>query len=185
MSVSGMSMSGGGAGRGVRRGCWEGCVGRVLGGRVLNMSVSVGGNVVACLGMGGMGRVLCVSVCKCVWGPFSGWGTCCEWMRITCRGSSAIRGCHEEGSWGGTIFWDFLKLPGHTKSIPWPGIRAAAAQRASGTRAWRGAIQKLAPLEFKTPNKSNVRQGLGLAMAGVANVVQPFLLCDPVTGVCC
>eukprot|EP00955_Chlamydomonas_euryale_P068879 360256-Chlamydomonas_euryale.AAC.4 len=46
--------------------------------------------------------------------------------------SSAIRRCHEEGSGGGTTFQDFLKLPGHTKSlgqkseqrrrnVPWTG----------------------------------------------------------------
>eukprot|EP00955_Chlamydomonas_euryale_P089303 364452-Chlamydomonas_euryale.AAC.5 len=33
--------------------------------------------------------------------------------------SSAIWGCHEEG---GTSAWGFLKLPGHTKLIPWPEV---------------------------------------------------------------
>eukprot|EP00955_Chlamydomonas_euryale_P022061 233009-Chlamydomonas_euryale.AAC.1 len=42
--------------------------------------------------------------------------------------SSAIQGCHKEGSGGGTTFRDFLKLRGHTKLIPWPEIRAAAAE---------------------------------------------------------
>eukprot|EP00955_Chlamydomonas_euryale_P115203 366335-Chlamydomonas_euryale.AAC.5 len=38
--------------------------------------------------------------------------------------SSAIGGCHEEVSspGSGTAFRDFLKLPCHTKSIPWPEI---------------------------------------------------------------
>eukprot|EP00955_Chlamydomonas_euryale_P101239 365333-Chlamydomonas_euryale.AAC.4 len=44
--------------------------------------------------------------------------------------SSTLRGCHEESSGGGTTFRDFLKLPGHTQMIPWPAIRAAAAERA-------------------------------------------------------
>eukprot|EP00955_Chlamydomonas_euryale_P038385 351086-Chlamydomonas_euryale.AAC.7 len=43
--------------------------------------------------------------------------------------SSAIWGCHEEGAGGGTTFQDFLKLPGHTKLIPWPEIRPAATER--------------------------------------------------------
>eukprot|EP00955_Chlamydomonas_euryale_P071822 361207-Chlamydomonas_euryale.AAC.1 len=41
--------------------------------------------------------------------------------------SSAIRRCHEEGYGGGTTFRDLLKMPDHTKLIPWPEIRAAAA----------------------------------------------------------
>eukprot|EP00955_Chlamydomonas_euryale_P097403 365072-Chlamydomonas_euryale.AAC.21 len=36
--------------------------------------------------------------------------------------SSAIRGHYEAGSGGGTTCRDFLKLPGHTKLIPWPEI---------------------------------------------------------------
>eukprot|EP00955_Chlamydomonas_euryale_P098875 365178-Chlamydomonas_euryale.AAC.4 len=68
--------------------------------------------------------------------------------------SSAIRGCHEEGSGGGTPFRDFLKLPGHTKSIPWPEIRAAAAERALDMQAWRDAIKNLAPLAFKKPHQA-------------------------------
>eukprot|EP00955_Chlamydomonas_euryale_P065719 359325-Chlamydomonas_euryale.AAC.2 len=63
--------------------------------------------------------------------------------------SSEIRGCHEEGSGGGTTFWDCLKLPGHTKLIPWPEIRAVAAERALDRQAWRDAIINLVPLEFK------------------------------------
>eukprot|EP00955_Chlamydomonas_euryale_P068536 360147-Chlamydomonas_euryale.AAC.6 len=68
--------------------------------------------------------------------------------------SSAIRGCHEEGSGGGTNFRDFLKLPGHSKLIPWPEIRAAAAERALDRQAWRDVIQNLAPLEFKKPQQA-------------------------------
>eukprot|EP00955_Chlamydomonas_euryale_P092977 364749-Chlamydomonas_euryale.AAC.1 len=40
------------------------------------------------------------------------------------------QGCHEEGFGGGTTFWDFLKLPGRANLIPWPEVRAAAAERA-------------------------------------------------------
>eukprot|EP00955_Chlamydomonas_euryale_P041747 352101-Chlamydomonas_euryale.AAC.2 len=65
--------------------------------------------------------------------------------------SSAIRLCHEEGSDGSTTFPDFLKLPGHNKLIPWPEIRAAAAERALDRQAWRDAIKSLAPFEFKQP----------------------------------
>eukprot|EP00955_Chlamydomonas_euryale_P006396 67772-Chlamydomonas_euryale.AAC.2 len=65
--------------------------------------------------------------------------------------SSAIRGCHEEGSGGGTTFRDFLELSGHTKLIPWPEIQAAAAERALDRQAWRDAIKSLALLEFKEP----------------------------------
>eukprot|EP00955_Chlamydomonas_euryale_P079197 363265-Chlamydomonas_euryale.AAC.7 len=51
----------------------------------------------------------------------------------------------------GTTFRDFLKLPGHTKLIPWPEIRAAAAERALERQAWRDAVKNLAQLEFKKP----------------------------------
>eukprot|EP00955_Chlamydomonas_euryale_P099098 365195-Chlamydomonas_euryale.AAC.5 len=74
---------------------------------------------------------------------FIGWGMYCEWMSIACRGrvteimkpfpgmySSAFRGCHEEGSGGGTTFLDFLKLACRTKLIPWPEVRAAAEKHA-------------------------------------------------------
>eukprot|EP00955_Chlamydomonas_euryale_P118063 366517-Chlamydomonas_euryale.AAC.3 len=67
--------------------------------------------------------------------------------------SFAIRGCHEEGSGGGTTFRDFLKLLGHTKLIPWPEIRAAAAERALDRQAWRDSIKNLAPLKFKKPQQ--------------------------------
>eukprot|EP00955_Chlamydomonas_euryale_P115930 366388-Chlamydomonas_euryale.AAC.2 len=67
--------------------------------------------------------------------------------------SSAIRGCHEEGSGGGTTFRDF-KFPGHTILIPWPEIQAAAAERVLDRQAWRGAIKNLAPLELKTPQQA-------------------------------
>eukprot|EP00955_Chlamydomonas_euryale_P015629 167265-Chlamydomonas_euryale.AAC.3 len=66
--------------------------------------------------------------------------------------SSAIRGCHEEGSSVGTSFRDFLKLPGHTKLIPCPEIQAADC--ASDRQAWRDTIQNLAPLEFKKPQQA-------------------------------
>eukprot|EP00955_Chlamydomonas_euryale_P118423 366540-Chlamydomonas_euryale.AAC.7 len=59
--------------------------------------------------------------------------------------SSAIWGCHEDGSGGGTTLRDFLKLPGHTKLIPWPEIRAAAAERALDRQALRDAINNFAP----------------------------------------
>eukprot|EP00955_Chlamydomonas_euryale_P034172 349707-Chlamydomonas_euryale.AAC.1 len=49
-------------------------------------------------------------------------------------------GCHEEGSGGGTTFRDFLELPGHTKLIFWPKIRAAMAERALSRQAWRDAF---------------------------------------------
>jgi len=67
--------------------------------------------------------------------------------------SSAIRGCHEGGSGGGTTFRDVLKLPSHTKLIPWLEIRAAAAERALDRQAQRDAINNLAPLEFKKPQQ--------------------------------
>eukprot|EP00955_Chlamydomonas_euryale_P007131 75605-Chlamydomonas_euryale.AAC.1 len=43
--------------------------------------------------------------------------------------SSAIGGCHEEGSGGGNPFPDLVKLPGHTKLVSWPEIQAAAANK--------------------------------------------------------
>eukprot|EP00955_Chlamydomonas_euryale_P082633 363751-Chlamydomonas_euryale.AAC.1 len=70
--------------------------------------------------------------------------------------SSAIRGCHEEGSGGGTFFLEFLKLPGHTKLIPWPEIQAAEVEHALDRQAWRDAIKSLALLEFKIPNRLDV-----------------------------
>eukprot|EP00955_Chlamydomonas_euryale_P103590 365507-Chlamydomonas_euryale.AAC.7 len=94
--------------------------------------------------------------------------------------SSAIRGCHEDGSSVDTTFWDFIKLPGHTKFIPWLEIRAAVAERVLDRQAWRDAIKNLTPLNLKSSNKSDVLHGLALAVAGVANVVQPFLACGPV-----
>eukprot|EP00955_Chlamydomonas_euryale_P067885 359959-Chlamydomonas_euryale.AAC.2 len=65
--------------------------------------------------------------------------------------SSAIWGCHEEGSHGGTTFRNFLRLPGHTKFIPWQDIRAAAAVRALDRQAWWDTVENLALLEFKKP----------------------------------
>eukprot|EP00955_Chlamydomonas_euryale_P089694 364487-Chlamydomonas_euryale.AAC.19 len=46
--------------------------------------------------------------------------------------------------------WDFPKLTGYTKLIPWPEIRAAVAEYA--VQAWHYAIKSLAPLEFKKPH---------------------------------
>eukprot|EP00955_Chlamydomonas_euryale_P115281 366338-Chlamydomonas_euryale.AAC.17 len=94
---------------------------------------------------GGMYMQVCVCVCVCVKEDGS-----VEQLKLR-QGhrnmkdfsgmySSAIRGCHEEGSDGGTTFRDFLKLPYHTKSIPWPEIPAAAALRALDRQAWRDAI---------------------------------------------
>eukprot|EP00955_Chlamydomonas_euryale_P093477 364787-Chlamydomonas_euryale.AAC.15 len=82
--------------------------------------------------------------------------SCGRWPRGTTEAetSSAIRGCHEEGSGGGTTFRDLLKLPGHTKLIPWPDIRAAAAECALDRQAWRDAIKNLAPLEFQKPKQT-------------------------------
>eukprot|EP00955_Chlamydomonas_euryale_P097378 365071-Chlamydomonas_euryale.AAC.8 len=54
--------------------------------------------------------------------------------------SSETRACHEEGSGRGTTFRDFLKLPGHTKLVLWPEIRAAMAQHALDRQAWRDSI---------------------------------------------
>eukprot|EP00955_Chlamydomonas_euryale_P063686 358741-Chlamydomonas_euryale.AAC.2 len=50
-------------------------------------------------------------------------------------------------------FRDFLWLPSRTKLIPWPGIRAAAAERALDRQAWQDALKNLAPLEFKKPQQ--------------------------------
>eukprot|EP00955_Chlamydomonas_euryale_P104793 365594-Chlamydomonas_euryale.AAC.11 len=66
--------------------------------------------------------------------------------QLKLRPALQSRGCHMEGSGGGTTCRDLLKLPGHTQSIPWPNIRAAAAERAFDTQAWRDAIKSLAPL---------------------------------------
>eukprot|EP00955_Chlamydomonas_euryale_P045597 353185-Chlamydomonas_euryale.AAC.1 len=66
---------------------------------------------------------------------------------------SAICGCREEKSGGGTTFRDFVNLPGYSKLVPWPEIRAAAAERALDRQAWRDAITHLAPLEFKKPQQ--------------------------------
>eukprot|EP00955_Chlamydomonas_euryale_P059658 357442-Chlamydomonas_euryale.AAC.6 len=67
--------------------------------------------------------------------------------------SSAIRAYHEEGSCGGTTFWNLLKLPGHIKVIPWPEIQAAAAEVPLDSQAWRDAIKSHAPEEFKKPQQ--------------------------------
>eukprot|EP00955_Chlamydomonas_euryale_P000634 7176-Chlamydomonas_euryale.AAC.2 len=95
------------------------------------------------------------AVCLCVVVVY------CVWMRITDRqlfdcslASSAIWGCHEEGSGGGTVFGDFLKMPGHTELIPWPEVRAAAAERALDRQAWQDALKNLAPMKFKRPQQA-------------------------------
>eukprot|EP00955_Chlamydomonas_euryale_P082622 363749-Chlamydomonas_euryale.AAC.7 len=69
--------------------------------------------------------------------------------------SFAIRGCHEEGSGGGTNFRDFLKLPGHTKLIPWPEIRAAAAERALD-RPGEALLKTLLRWNLRSPNRLDV-----------------------------
>eukprot|EP00955_Chlamydomonas_euryale_P037116 350660-Chlamydomonas_euryale.AAC.4 len=48
-------------------------------------------------------------------------------------------------------FWDFLNLTGHTRLIPWPEIRAAAAEYAMDRQAWQEAIEYLAPLKLQAP----------------------------------
>eukprot|EP00955_Chlamydomonas_euryale_P084656 363993-Chlamydomonas_euryale.AAC.1 len=65
--------------------------------------------------------------------------------------NSAIQERHEEGSGGSTTFRDFLKLPVHFKLIPWPEIRAAAAERALDRQALQDAIKNFVPLKFKQP----------------------------------
>eukprot|EP00955_Chlamydomonas_euryale_P068969 360290-Chlamydomonas_euryale.AAC.1 len=69
--------------------------------------------------------------------------------------SSAIRGRHEESSSGGATFWGFLKLPGHTKLIPLPQFRAAAAEHALDRQGLRDTTTNLAPLEFKKPQQAD------------------------------
>eukprot|EP00955_Chlamydomonas_euryale_P091290 364612-Chlamydomonas_euryale.AAC.16 len=96
--------------------------------------------------------------------------------------SSAIRGCHEEGSSGGTTFRDPLKLPSHTKLILWPEIRAAAAEPWTG-RPGRTLLETLLHWNLRSPIRLDAQYCLALAMAQVANVVQPFLVCDLVAGV--
>eukprot|EP00955_Chlamydomonas_euryale_P101052 365321-Chlamydomonas_euryale.AAC.19 len=56
--------------------------------------------------------------------------------------SSAIWGCHEEGSGGGITFWDFVKLSGHTKLIPWPNIQPAAVERAKPQQVRRSCARR-------------------------------------------
>eukprot|EP00955_Chlamydomonas_euryale_P038075 350981-Chlamydomonas_euryale.AAC.5 len=97
---------------------------------------------------------------------------------------SAIRGCHEEGSVGGTTFRDFLTLPGHTTLIPWPEVRAAAAERALNGQARRDAIKNLAPLALRNPQKvgrmtwSCARCGGSGYCCSTVPSVQPFLACN-------
>eukprot|EP00955_Chlamydomonas_euryale_P099675 365234-Chlamydomonas_euryale.AAC.1 len=69
--------------------------------------------------------------------------------------SSATWGCHEEGSGCGTALWDFHKLSGRTKLIPWPEIQAAAAERALHRQAWRDPkpYQKPCSLGMKKPQE--------------------------------
>eukprot|EP00955_Chlamydomonas_euryale_P070415 360753-Chlamydomonas_euryale.AAC.6 len=52
-----------------------------------------------------------------------------------------------------TTFEDFFKQAGHDKLIPWPEIRAAAAERALDMQTWRNAIKNLALLGFKKPQQ--------------------------------
>eukprot|EP00955_Chlamydomonas_euryale_P060864 357838-Chlamydomonas_euryale.AAC.13 len=56
--------------------------------------------------------------------------------------------------------------------MPWKG-------RPSGT-----LLKTLLHWNLRSPNMLDIRHGLALAVAGVANVVQPFLVCEPVAGEC-
>eukprot|EP00955_Chlamydomonas_euryale_P025592 270071-Chlamydomonas_euryale.AAC.4 len=63
-------------------------------------------------------------------------------------------GGHEEGSCGGTISGDFLKLTGRTKLIHWPETRASALDRALDRQAWQGST--LLPWNLRSPTRSDV-----------------------------
>eukprot|EP00955_Chlamydomonas_euryale_P082035 363664-Chlamydomonas_euryale.AAC.2 len=63
--------------------------------------------------------------------------------------SSAIRGCHQEGSGWGNTCRDFLNFTGRADFIPPPEIRAEAGERALDRQAWRDALKSLLPLGFK------------------------------------
>eukprot|EP00955_Chlamydomonas_euryale_P067950 359979-Chlamydomonas_euryale.AAC.2 len=109
---------------------------------------------------GNVSAAVAAAMCVCL-----SWDTYCEWMRLACHcrfcslARSVAEAGHVEqlklrpGSGGDTTFGDFLKSPGHTKLIPWPETRAAAAERALDRQAWRDAIKHLAPLEFKKPQQ--------------------------------
>eukprot|EP00955_Chlamydomonas_euryale_P056601 356488-Chlamydomonas_euryale.AAC.2 len=56
------------------------------------------------------------------------------------------------------------------RNVPWTG-------RAGGT-----LLKTLLRWNLRSPNRLDVCIGLALAVAGVANVVQLFLVCDPVAG---
>eukprot|EP00955_Chlamydomonas_euryale_P066885 359677-Chlamydomonas_euryale.AAC.1 len=85
-------------------------------------------------------------------------------LRTHDQAVSAIRGRHEEGSRGGTTFRSFLKSAGPAEMIPWPEIRAVAAERALDRQTWRDAIKSLAPLEFKKPQQPGSAVDLGLRL---------------------
>eukprot|EP00955_Chlamydomonas_euryale_P045333 353124-Chlamydomonas_euryale.AAC.2 len=68
-------------------------------------------------------------------------GAFCEWMRSTCRSSSAMWGCHEEGTGHGTTSQGFPMLTGRTKLLSWPGIRAAALEHALDTQTLQKGIK--------------------------------------------
>eukprot|EP00955_Chlamydomonas_euryale_P038313 351068-Chlamydomonas_euryale.AAC.2 len=57
--------------------------------------------------------------------------------------TSAIQGCYEEGSSGGTTFRDFQVAWPH-EVIPWPEIQAAAAENGLDRHAWREAVKLFA-----------------------------------------
>eukprot|EP00955_Chlamydomonas_euryale_P116864 366442-Chlamydomonas_euryale.AAC.29 len=46
-----------------------------------------------------------------------------------------------------------LVVAPRTKLIPWPGVRATAAQRALDRKTWRDAVENLVPLRFKKPQQ--------------------------------
>eukprot|EP00955_Chlamydomonas_euryale_P093491 364788-Chlamydomonas_euryale.AAC.1 len=85
-----------------------------------------------------VGRGIEVWGCGCAW-EGHGWG--CgggAWTQSSAAHPLKSRGCHEEGSGGGTTFRDFLKLPGHTlcKNLckKYPGLKQGGRSTASITR---------------------------------------------------
>eukprot|EP00955_Chlamydomonas_euryale_P081196 363543-Chlamydomonas_euryale.AAC.4 len=44
-------------------------------------------------------------------------------------------------------------------------------------QAWQTLLKALLPWNLRSPNRLDVRRGLALAVAGVANASQPFLVC--------
>eukprot|EP00955_Chlamydomonas_euryale_P069867 360604-Chlamydomonas_euryale.AAC.2 len=124
---------------------------------------------------------------RCGWRRGWGRGCRCGWTRQGRRNikdfsgmyCSATRGCHKAGSGSGTTFWGFLKLLGHSKLIPWPETRAAAAKHALDRQEWRGALQNLALLEYRKPQRdgrtirSCARRGGGGSCCATLSRVRP------------